>query len=636
MRQLVVGFLCTVFSAQGFALAEYDLYSPDRKIHVTVKETGNSISYALSYNGTEIIQQSALGLESTTLSFYEDGVKKVEKSTFKETWQPLFGKKSQVLNHYNQAIFYIQTEKGLEFNICFRVFDDGVAFRYNLPLQGKIEALAFTKDLSEYNFCGDYAARGIDRNIEGSAFEVKPLSQQKFSKLPLLVETPSAWVALNEASLFDFSEAYLVNPSGKMSMGIDIDKSACRLPMKTPWRVIQIAATAGKLIESDILVNLNDDCQIADPSWIKPGKSMWDWRNHGDTINGFVYGINEASYKRHIDFAAANDIAYTLFDADWYSEKGPAFPREDLDMPAIIKYANAKNVDVLLYVDRHGKRGKLNWNLEEVLQTFKRWGAKGIKYGFLAGEVTNRKQFVDTTWSITRLCAKYQMLVTFHDNPIHPGGEERTWPNLIAKEYCHGQQDSRKSFGPSKAVSAPFINGLSGALDMTNGYYDLDGLQNRQKVDKKGLNSTVVGETARCFINYSPLLVLPDNGDEYSKKADLFSFIQQMPVSWDETRVLQGIPGAYLVIARRKGNDWFIAGNTNEDGRTLQIPLSFLGKGDYQLTSFNDGPQAHYTNNKLAYSVEKSRSDNRKRFKAVMAPGGGFCLIIRQLTKASE
>jgi alpha-glucosidase len=131
-------------------------------------------------------------------------------------------------------------------------------------------------------------------------------------------------------------------------------------------------------------------------------------------------------------------------------------------------------------------------------------------------------------------------------------------------------------------------------------------------------------------------LVLADNGDEYSKKADLFSFIQQMPVSWDETRVLQGIPGAYLVIARRTGNDWFIAGNTNEDGRTVQIPLSFLAKGDYQLTTFNDGQQAHYINNKLSYSVEKSRSDNRKRFKAVMAPGGGFCLIIRQIRKASE
>lgn len=636
MRQLFLGLLFTVCSLHGVASAVYDLYSPDRKIHVQVKESGNSICYELSYNGSAIIKQSALGLESTTLSFHEGQIVKVVKSTFKESWKPLFGKSSQILNHYNQSVFHIQTDKGLKFNICFRVFDDGVAFRYNLPLQGKIDAIEVTKDLSEYNFCGDYGSRGIDRNIESSEFEVKPLSQMKFSKLPLLVETSSAWVALNEASLFDFSEAYLVNPMGKTSMSIDIDKSACRLPLKTPWRVIQIGATAGNLIESNILVNLNDPCQIKNPSWIKPGKSMWDWRNHGDTINGFVYGINEASYKRLIDFAAANAIAYTLFDAAWYSEKGPAFPRDDLDMPGIIKYANAKNVDVLLYVDRHGKEGKANWNLEQVLQTYKSWGAKGIKYGFLAGEVSNRKQFVDTTRSITKLCAKYHMLVTFHDNPIHPGGEERTWPNLIAKEYCHGQQDSRKSFGPSKAVSAPFINGLSGALDMTNGFYDLDGLQNRQKVDKKGLKSTVVGETARCFVNYSPLLVLSDNGDEYSKKSDLFSFIQQMPVRWDETRVLLGVPGAYIVIARRSGNDWFIGGNTNEEGRSLQIPLSFLGKGDYQLTSFNDGQQAHYIKNKLAYSIEKSQADNTKNFTAIMAPGGGFCLICRQITKARE
>jgi Glycosyl-hydrolase 97 N-terminal/Glycoside hydrolase 97/Glycosyl-hydrolase 97 C-terminal, oligomerisation len=633
MRRLFLGLLFTVCSFQGMASAVYDLYSPDRKIHVVVKETGNSIWYELSYNGSAIIKQSALGLETTTVSFHEGQIGKVDNSTFQETWRPLVGKFSQISNHYNQSVFHIQTDKGLKFNICFRVFDDGVAFRYNLPVQRKIDAIEVTKDLSEYNFSGDFSVRGIDQNIEGSEFEVKPLSQRKFSKLPLLVETPSAWVALNEASLFDFSEAYLVNPLGKTSMSIDIDKSACRLPMKTPWRVIQIGATAGKLIESNILVNLNDPCQIKDISWITPGKSMWDWRNHGDTINGFVYGINEASYKRLIDFAAANAMAYTLFDAAWYSENGPAFPRDDLDMPGIIKYANAKNVDVLLYVDRHGKGGKSNWNLEQVLQTYKSWGAKGIKYGFLAGEISNRKQFVDTTRSITKLCAKYHMLVTFHDNPIHPGGEERTWPNLIAKEYCHGQQDSRKSFGPYKAVSAPFINGLSGALDMTNGFYDLDGLQNRQKVDKKGLNSTVVGETARCFVNYSPLLVLPDNGDEYSKKADLFSFIQQMPNSWDETRVLLGVPGAYIVVARRSGNDWFIGGNTNEEGRSLQIPLSFLGKGDYQLTSFKDGEQAHYITNKLSYSIEKSRADNTMTFKAVMAPGGGFCLICRKIRR---
>ena len=633
MRRLFLGLFFIVCSFHGMASAVYDLYSPDRKIHVVLKETGNSICYELSYNGSVIIKQSALGLESTALSFHKGQIVKVENSTFKESWKPLFGKFSQILNHYNQSVFHIQTDKGLKFNICFRVFDDGVAFRYNLPVQGKIDTIEVTKDLSEYNFSGDYPSRGIDRNIESSEFEVKPLSQMKFSKLPLLVETPLAWVALNEASLFDFSEAYLVNPLGKTSMSIDIDQSACRLPMKTPWRVIQIGATAGKLIESNILVNLNDPCQIKNPSWIKPGKSMWDWRNHGDTINGFVYGINEASYKRLIDFAAANAMAYTLFDAAWYSENGPAFPRDDLDMPGIIKYANAKNVDVLLYVDRHGKGGKSNWNLEQVLQTYKNWGAKGIKYGFLAGEISNRKQFVDTTRSITKLCAKYHMLVTFHDNPIHPGGEERTWPNLIAKEYCHGQQDSRKSFGPSKAVSAPFINGLSGPLDMTNGFYDLDGLQNRQKVDKKGLNSTVVGETARCFVNYSPLLVLPDNGDEYSKKADLFSFIQQMPISWDETRVLLGVPGAYIVVARRSGDDWFIGGNTNEEGRNLQISLSFLGKGDYQLTSFKDGPQAHYMKNKLSYSIEKSRADNTTTFTAVMAPGGGFCLICRKIMR---
>lgn len=609
----------------------YQVFSPDKLIKVEIREEGKSFFYNLSYKGEELVKPSKLGLISAGANLSQGHILQTENRTINQTWKPQFGKTSSIDNHYNESVFHIETVSGIIVQLMVRVFDDGVAFRYELAPQKGLTNAEIIRDITEFRFAADYSARAIDRNIETSEFKPKPLSKTAFSKLPLLVETPSAWIAINEASVFDFSEAYLVNSDGNSTMSVDIGKSVCQLPMKTPWRVIQLGATAGSLIESNILVNLNEPCKIDDPSWIKPGKSMWDWRNHGDTINGFVYGINEASYRRLIDFASASVFRYVLFDSGWYGEKGPQYPREDLDMRKIIRYAGSKNVGVLLYLDRRGGGNHNHWNLEEVLSTFQQWGAKGIKYGFLGGEISDRKLFVDTTRSITRLCAKYHMLVTFHDNPVHPGGEERTWPNLIAKEYCHGQQDSRRSFGPAKAVTVPFVNGLSGPLDMTNGYYDLDGLQNRLKVDKNGLNSTVAGENARCFINYTPLLVLPDNGDEYAKKSDLFSFITQMPDSWDETKVISGVPGETIAIARRSGTDWFLGGLTNEQGRTLSIPLSFLGKGTYQAIIFKDGKDAHYINNKLSYVVETIEVDQKKIIQAVLAPGGGFCMIIREI-----
>jgi alpha-glucosidase len=267
--------------------------------------------------------------------------------------------------------------------------------------------------------------------------------------------------------------------------------------------------------------------------------------------------------------------------------------------------------------------------MEDVLKTFHNWGAAGIKYGFLSQEIRDRKAFVDVTREITRLCAKYRLLVDFHDNPVHPGGEERTWPNRIAVEYCHAQQDSRKSFSPTKAVTVPFINGLSGALDMANGYYDLNGLQNRIKVDKNGLNSTVVGETARCFINYTPLLILPDNGDEYNQKADLFRLIREMSDSWDETRVIDGEPGEFIVVARRSGQNWFVGGSTNEQARIATVRLDFLDEGQYRMTQYQDADDSNYLKNKESYRIYTEIAKKDQIITIPMAPGGGFCMQLR-------
>lgn len=631
MKIVPVIFILVLFSVEIISCQKKDsmvLRSPDSKILLKVHSQNDTLKYEIEFNNQTIIIPSTLGLVSSMGDAGIGEIKGIHSVKKDEKWKPLFGKSSEIHCSYDESTLDVQSKNGLSAKIVFRVFNEGVAFRYEIPKQNGLDSINILADLSEFRFPQDYICRAVDKNIESSRFEPKPVSQVNFSKLPLLIDAKDAWIALNEASVFDFSMMYLRNESGSTTMQSDIGRSDCLLPVKTPWRVIQIGEKAGDLIESNILVNLNEPCKIEDPSWIKPGKSMWDWRNHGDTINGFVYGIDEASYMRLIDFASVSSIDYVLFDSDWYSLKGPQFPREELDMKKIIEYAHGKNVNILLYVDRQRAGGVNDWDLEEVLKEFQQWGVSGIKYGFLSKEINDRKMFVDITRSITELCAKYKMLINFHDNPVHPGGEERTWPNRMAVEYCHAQQDARKSFDPEKSVLVPFINGLSGPLDMSNGYYDLNGLQNRIKVDKQGLNSTVVGETARCLVNYSPLLILPDNGDEYNRKADLFRFIREMPDTWDESRFIDGEPGEFIVIARRHGKDWFVAGNTNEEARKVSIPLDFLNEGSYDLIRYEDAEDAHYMNNKEAYRINKEKVTNDQHIEVPMAPGGGFCLQI--------
>lgn len=630
MKNLIPFFSLLLIILSSCDTKPLSLSSPDTSLQIIVTETNGQLQYSINTETAHIIEPSILGLETEDISFSRLEIVSSEASTYDETWPMLFGKCAEVRNHYNQLSIVAQDSLGHIINIEMRAFDDGLAFRYTIPQQGEQKTLTVTKDLTEFNFEKDYLSHGSIKNIEHEHFHKKPTSEYGFSKLPLLVNADHHYIAINEAAVNNFSMMYLDGNATKYGMTSNIGISKCKLPLSTPWRVVQVAKRAGDLINSNILVNLNPPCKIEDTSWIKPGKSLWDWRNHGDTIGDFVYGINEESYYRFVDFAAESNFEYVLFDADWYSELGPQYPREDLDIVKIIDYAKTKDVGVLLYLDRRRKGEHNNWRIEDVLKTFSSWGVKGIKYGFLSLEIKNdRKKFVDTTRDIISLCADYKMMINFHDNPVHPGGEERTYPNRMAIEYCHAQQDARTSFTPHKAVSVPYTFGLCGALDMANGYYDLDNLQNRIKVDKKGLNSTVVSETARCMVNYSPLTILPDNGDVYRQKSDLFDYIKQMPNTWDESVFVDGTPENYIVMARRSGDLWFVAGVNNEEGRTITLNTDFLTENSYNMTQYLDAPETHYLHNKDSYTVKQATHTASQTLEISMAPGGGFAIIFQ-------
>jgi alpha-glucosidase len=384
---------------------------------------------------------------------------------------------------------------------------------------------------------------------------------------------------------------------------------------------------AGDLLESNLLENLNPPRAIRDASWIKPGVSLWDWRANGAKAGDFTYGINQQSYLRFVDFAAEKGIEYVLFDAGWYNTTGPTISRDGMDMPGLIKYAESKGVGIFLYIDRKRKAGINDWVLEDVLKVWQQWGVKGIKYGFLGGECKGRQALVKKTREIVELCAKYRMMVDFHDHPVPPGGDSRTWPNLITREYCHSQSDARKAFGPKTFVTSALVNGVAGSLDMDNGYFELNSLMGRTAIGEP-VQSTVVAEAARAFIIFSGLVVLPDHPDAYRAKGDLFNFIAHINGCWDKTKVLDAKIGEYLVVARKKRDTWLVGAATNEVARELDIPLDFLDAGEYIATIYSDDANTSAFGNKETYTISKEIISKGQVHHLKMAPGGGHAIIL--------
>ncbi len=408
-----------------------------------------------------------------------------------------------------------------------------------------------------------------------------------------------------------------------------MNPSKGEFPAHTSWRTIIIGDSPGDLIVSNLVQNLNPPVAIDDVSWIKPGKSMWDWRVWDyKTKDGFTYGLNTTSQLRLIDFAAKNSIDYLLMDADWYGsefskDSDPSSANKQIDINKNLSYAKEKGVGIILYLNDVGAK---KFGLERVIKQFADWGAAGVKYGFMQGQDQEK---VIYTREVVELCAKYNLLVDFHDNPIPPSGDCRTYPNLITREYCHSQADAKRSYWPETAVSSPFINGIAGSLDLCGGWYDLNGAESRERVFEP-IPGTVAAENAKLVVNYSGLNVLPDSPEEYMKKSDLFEFIRVLPNTFDEVKIFNDVIGESITVVRRNGDQWFIGSLTNRDDRTLNIPLDFLQPGvKYDITLYEDAENTHFLNNKEAYEIKKMVGDSKTVIKAELATGGGQAIWIR-------
>ncbi len=599
MTCVVAALVALGMSPEGFG-GEVTVVSPSGEIALQVTEDAGKLSYTLRFKDRTVIKDSPVGFQGKALA----GVKETKHAS---VWHPLWGKRTEVEDKYNGAILNLTS-----YTFEVRAYDDGVAFR-SVGAEGE--------ERTRFDLAGDYTAWAYN----GEQHNVGPDKVSEIDgtrRIPVTLQAADdLYLALLEADL-PVGEPLLVK-SEKGSTAFTIASKPT-----SAWRVVMCASTPGRMVDSHMIELLNPAPSPDDDfSWVKPGVMLWDWRTNGAKVGEFQYAMSYPSWVRLVDFAAENGFPYLLLDADWYGkefnpESNPTSGGYAGDAREIIRYGKTKGVGIVLYLNDVAGRA---YPLEHTLATYASWGAAGIKYGFMNGNMAEKNA---RTQMITKLCAKYKLLCNYHDYPAHPFGQMRTWPNAITREFCQAQLDGHRVFQPKTFVTSVFVNMLAGPIDMNNGLADL--IQANRVDEPSRVPSTLAGEVARTIITFSGATVIPDLPENYRKYANLLAFYRAEKQPWQESRTLAGEIGRYIVMARRNAEGaWLVGAATNEDARELDIPLDFLGEGEFDAVILEDGADAHYAKQIESYQIKGRRVTSKDVIRVKLAPGGGAAVMFR-------
>ncbi|MGS2722621.1 glycoside hydrolase family 97 catalytic domain-containing protein [Porticoccus sp. GXU_MW_L64] len=610
------------------------LSSPDKRNVLTAQVSDGVAWFSVRRDDKPLLLKSRLGLELADAPFTAFALHKVSHSQQDNTRKQLWGQHARVRNHFNGARMVLRetgSEQPRKLMVEFRAYNDGIALRYRLPPQDHINSSRVIGEQTVFSFADDYQVSSY--RPEETPATAKSIARVNRIRPPVVLSSKGGErLAIHEAGLLDSAQLQVQGDSSLPNgLRLTSTDNQFKLPYQSAWRVLMIENKPGDLLVSNLLTNLSPPSRIADTSWIKPGKALWDWRVRGERYGDFTYSIDNPSLRRYIDFAADNNVQHVMIDANWYGPEheattNPFTPAKGLRIKELIDYANKKGVGFILYMN---DKADLHFDLDKLFQAYSQWGAAGIKYGFMK---VKGQEKVRKTLRIVELAAKHKLLVNFHDGPIAPTGLRRTWPNWLTREFVHGQGDSRRSFTPSGFLEMVHLNMIAGPLDMSNGFFKLAGLEENRNYVFEPVHSTVAAETARVLIVFSGLVILPDAPEEYLKKPDLYEFIRQMPASWDESRVLHSDPQSRITMARRSGNNWFVGTAGNEQGGDIDITLDFLEPGaSYRVTLYEDAADTHFKTNPEAYRIREKTVARGDIIRANIAPGGGHAMTLKKL-----
>ena len=599
LHLLLLSIMVAVVNAETFKVQ-----SPDRRISATI-ENGSPLQYAVEFKGRKIVSSSPLGFEFRNEPAMTGGFAVTEHSVkeIREEWIPVVRlKHEKVINHYNELHLALQEDSGLhrKMDLWFRLFNDGVAFRYQLYRSEAVGNREIVSELTSFNipenptsWIVEYGGYASSQESEFMEFPLSHVTPKTIAGLPLLMEYgDDCWVAITEANIDNYSAFYLGTDGTpghlvtKLAPGPGDSESDAKVrfddDLCSPWRVLMIGDSPGTLIESEIIRNLNEPCAIEDTSWIEPGKSAWDHWWSGDVK------MEMPVIKEYIDFASAMEWKYMLVDWQWYGKFNKSSAdittwAPQIDIPEVIAYAAEKNVKIILWL--YSKDVNRNSAYKKAFPLYRQWGAAGVKIDFMDRD---DQEMVNWYHDIIRCAADNRLLVDFH-GAYKPDGIIRTYPNMITREGVMGNEYYKFSSGmsPEHNVKLAYTRQLAGPMDYTPGAF----LNVTKEQFKNGVPAVVwntrAAELSKFVIYESPLTVVCDHPDHILNQPGE-EFIKAVPVEWDDTRFLGGHPSEYVAIARRNGAHWYIGVMNNSVRKKVDVVLNFLPDGDYVVETWED------------------------------------------------
>ena len=667
-------------------------------------DTDGRPTYTVAYGKHVVVNASRLGLPLQDGPGF-DGPLALAGSELKsvdDTWQPVWGEVKSIRNHYQQLTVHLRqpAAPGRRLDVVFRVFADGVGFRYEFPKQPNLQYFVVQDELTEFALPADHQAFWIPGDYDTNEYyythsrlsEVDNAPQVRASTeiavrvapdaqavaTPLMLKADDGlYVNIHEAALVDYPamQLHVEGASHRLTARLVPNavgsKAFLHAPCRTPWRTLVVSDKATDILASKLILNLNEPSKIADTGWIKPmkfvgvwwemqtGRSSWSYANSADTLDaqGHLiphghHGANTANVKRYIDFAAQHGMAGVLVEGwnvgweDWFGNwKENVFdfvtPYPDFNVQEITAYAKAKGVSMIMHNETSGSATNYDQRLDTAYQFMNRYGYPAVKTGYV-GRIIPRGEHHDGQWMVNHylrvaeMAAKHRIMLDAHE-PVRPTGLSRTYPNWLASEAARGNEYNAFSIGnqPNHETILPFTRLMGGPMDYTPGIFKLQGYA--ASAPARQVHTTLAKQLALYVTLYSPLQMAADLPENYEAHLDAFQFIKDVPVDWDDTRIVAAEPGEYVTIARQaKGKDeWYLGSITNENARQQPVKLSFLTPGRrYRATIYADGPGADWQKNPTAYQISRRVVTSKSALTLRLAPGGGAAVSFRPVAAA--
>ena len=689
------------------------LVSPDGNLELTFSLTEEGTPcYALNHAGREAIKESPLGYilrgdasakkpENYMHVTYDavdfgSGFSFVEatRSGFDQTWEPVWGEESHIRNHYNEMAVTLEQKnfKGKEGNdvqmvIRFRLYDDGLGFRYEFPQQKGLKYFIVLDELTQFRMTGDHKAWWIAGDYDTQEYnyaetrlsEVREtLPKMIFNNASQHVSGPAAvqtslqmktddglYVNIHEAALVDYPCMTLVLDESNFSFKADLTPDATgyrgRLcaPCTSPWRTVMVVDDARKVLASRLILNLNEPCALEDVSWIHPVKFMGVWWEMITGKRSWAYGsrlghgAETSNVKKYIDFASEHGFDALLVEGwnegwrDWFgNQKDEVFdfvtPFPDFDLEGLNEYAHSKGIKLMMHHETSSSVVNYERHMEAAFDLMNKYGYDAVKTGYVGniipyGEYHYGQFMINHYNRVLKKAAEHKIMVNGHE-AVRPTGICRTYPNLVGNESAMGME-FRSRVLPHHVTILPFTRLQGGPMDFTPGIFEMD-MRRINPNSTQQIHSTLCKQLALYVTQASPIQMAGDVPESYEKYMDAFQFIKDVALDWQKSVYLAAEPGDYIITARQaKGSgQWFVGGVTDENPREMTVDFSFLEPGrKYVATLYCDAPDADGAGNTVEtgseacsrYVIKEKTITSKTKLKIWMAPSGGFAISIR-------